>query len=490
MAKILAFLLFVLTILLNYAPEALAATATPEAVALHLLNRLSLGPRPGDLEALQAQGVEAYIQTQLSPQHIAQPAALTQELSQLTALNITPLEAFQQYGPPLRTKGQKPDPAAFKAAHLHARDFASQAATGHLRQALESPRQLEQVMVDFWLNHFNVYAGKGFIGLWLGSYEETALRPHALGRFRDLLEATARHPAMLFYLDNWLNTDPGSPGAHGIFKGINENYAREIMELHTLGVNGGYTQADVITLAHILTGWGLCPRQDHRPADRSGFCFDPRRHDFSTKTFLGRKIPGSGIAEVEQALDMLAASPATAHHISYQLAQYFVADTPPASLVNHLSQVYLARQGDISAVLDALFHSQEFWDPQYFGNKFKTPYQYVVSALRVSGQPVENLLIAAGEMRVMGMPLYGCLPPDGYKNTQRAWLSPEAMTMRLSFATAWSQGRPPLHSALDPGQLTNTLGDSLSPHLRQVIAATPPHLQAALILGSPDFMYH
>ena len=355
-------------------------------------------------------------------------------------------------------------------------------------------------MVDFWYNHFNVFAGKGLDRVLVGSYEDRPqFGPYALGRFRDLLGATAKHPAMLYYLDNWQNTAPNSPAARGRQSGLNENYARELMELHTLGVDGGYTQQDVISLAKVLTGWGL-RRAGQGAGDKTGFYFDPKRHDSSDKVFLGQTIKGGGIEEGEQALDILAKHPATAKHISYQLAQYFVADRPPQALVDRLSQRYLATDGNIREVLNTLFHSPEFWDTQSFNAKFKTPYQYVVSAVRATGMEIKPQAIAT-TLQQLGMPLYGCPTPDGYKNTEAAWLNPDAMTRRVSFATAIASGKMPggggaggkgvalsASTPADAVQLVKTLGDRFSEQTRQTIAANPPQLRAALILGSPEFM--
>jgi uncharacterized protein (DUF1800 family) len=360
-------------------------------------------------------------------------------------------------------------------------------------------------MVDFWFNHFNVYAQKGLDHLWTGAYEQEAIRPFALGRFRDLLGATARHPAMLFYLDNWQNSAPGT-GRGGKRRGLNENYARELMELHTLGVDGGYTQNDVIALARIFTGWGLGgPRVG---AGRGGFYFDPKRHDNGEKIFLGQTIAGRGMSEGEQALDILARSPASARHISYKLAQYFVADDPPPALVERLARRFTDTDGDIRAVLTTLFQSTEFHDPRNRGNKFKTPYQYAVSAARAAGEPVVNARPLAGWLTQQGMPLYGCLTPNGYKNTQDAWLNPDAMTRRINLATALASGRVPLGTAmiaapfatkvgerdssdvapLDWTALAHTMGERFSSPTRGAIDVAPERLRAALILGSPDFM--
>ena len=471
---------------------------------LRALNRLAFGPAPGDLEQVKAAGLKAYIHTQLHPHTGRLPGELQTRLDALDTLRLSPAQLFEQYRPPRPAPGQKRDPAAVKAARQRARVLLVQATQARLLRAIASPWQLHEVMVNFWYNHFNVFAGKGLCHLWIGTYEEEAIRPHALGRFRDLLLATARHPAMLFYLDNWLSSAPGSPGARGRFSGINENYAREVMELHTLGVNGGYTQKDVDTLAYILTGWTLRPGR--------GFYFDARRHDFSTKTLLGVTLPGNGENEGIQALEMLARHPATARHIAYQLTQYFVADQPPPVLVERLARRYQETDGNIQETLAALFQSAEFWSPELRGNKFKTPYAYVVSTVRASGLPVINTRPLQGALYQLGMPLYGCLPPDGYKNTQDAWLTPDAMMRRLSFATALASGRLPLDRALPeqpvnmratfkmrprPGQphpvdsvrLAATLGDSFPAHTQRAVVAAPPALRAAVMLGSPQCMY-
>lgn len=510
-----------------------AGTATDPNV-LHILNRLSFGPRPGDIERVKSMGIDKYIQEQLAPESIPESPELKQQLDSLETLHKTPVELFQDYGRPPTLPGQKPTREEIRAARQRSRIIVNQAMQARLLRATESSRQLQEVMVDFWYNHFNVFNDKGLDRLWVGAYEEEAIRPYALGQFRQLLEATARHPAMLYYLDNWQNTAPNSPGARG--KGLNENYARELMELHTLGVDGGYTQQDVIALARILTGWGLRnPRQTNNPYE---FYFDDKRHDFGDKVFLGHTIKGSGQAEVEQALDILAKSPTTAHHISYQLAQYFVADQLPASLVDRLAQRFQQTDGDIRAVLDTLFHSPEFSDPKFYNAKFKTPLEYVVSSVRAAGVPVTNTKPMTTLLQQLGMPLYGYLTPDGYKNTQEAWLNPDAMTRRLSFATALANGNLPLNvpspenryksnlpltpepisnhepmptaSPMMPMieqmmqqmisrdrqpepvngiQLANTLGNNFSPQTNSVIASSAPQMRAALILGSPEFMH-
>jgi len=508
---------------------------------LHALNRLAFGPRPGDLAHISRTGVERWIDQQLHPESFLEPPDLTRQIAAMRTLHMTPVELFVQYQIPVR-QASKDDTDAKKMARQQARIVIQEAVRARIIRAVTGPRQLHEVMTAFWFNHFNVFAGKGPCHLWIGSFEQEAIRPHALGRFRDLLGATARHPAMLFYLDNWQNTAPNAPGSHGKFEGINENYARELMELHTLGVNGGYAQADVIALAHILTGWGLVRRENQmrprfggfgpfgfhpwrRGAARaqalpgtvrtsSGFFFDPSRHDSSDKILLGHQIKADGITEGEDALDLLARSPATANHLSYQLAQYFVADNPPPDLVERMAQRYLASDGNIREVLAALFASSAFWDRRCYGVKFKTPYEYVISAVRAAGSPVLNVRPLAATMARLGMPLYGCQTPDGYKNTQEAWLNPDAMMIRLSFATGLGVGRLPLDRPVDefadeggamrlaalatgpvprmeppdPSQLAATLGDLFSPQTADAVKAAPAQLRAPLIIGSPEFM--
>jgi uncharacterized protein (DUF1800 family) len=357
-------------------------------------------------------------------------------------------------------------------------------------------------MVDFWYNHFNVFAGKGLDRLWVGSFEEQAIRPHALGKFRDIVLATARHPAMLYYLDNTQNVAAGTRRPNGGEAGLNENYARELMELHTLGVEGGYTQDDVVALARILTGWGLA-RPNAAETDGSGFRFYPARHDAGPKRFLGRDIGAAGEQEGIEAIDTLARSPATAHHIALELAQYFVADSPPPALVERLAARFHDTDGDIRATLQALFASREFRDSS--GGKYKTPYRYVVSAVRAAGVELRNPRPLLNWLARLGMPLYGCQTPDGYSDLAAQWLSPDATTLRVSFATNLGTGVMPLAAAppaevtpvaataprrepLDAAPLQTLLDPVLSRNTRAVVANAPAAERAALLLGSPDFM--
>ncbi len=509
--------------------------------AMHALNRLAFGPRPGDAEFVRNIGVEEYIRQQLHPEMIPIPEGLVRKVAGYRTLHMTPMALFLEYWRPVmqarheikRDNGD--DKGAIKDALKAQRIVLEEAVEARLLRAIEGPRQLQEVMTHFWFNHFNVFAGKGLDHIWTGSFEQDAIRPNTMGKFRTLLAATARHPAMLFYLDNWQNTAPGSPGAKGKFEGINENYARELMELHTLGVNGGYSQQDVIALARILTGWGI-PKGDEearrkfsgqgmgRFAGRyrrwgtgmpaipaSGFYFDPDRHDSSDKTLLGHRIGAGGAQEGEQALDILARHPSTANHLSYQLAQYFVADDPPRRLVERMAQRYLSSDGDIRAVLETMFSAPEFWDRACFGAKFKTPYEYVISSVRLSGVAVRNYRPLAGTMAMLGMPPYGCQTPNGYASVRDAWLNPDAMMRRLSFATGLGTGNLPLERPpdehgpelaagdhperpaqkmppLEPGRLAAALGADFTASTSEAIAAADPKLRAALILGSPEFM--
>jgi uncharacterized protein (DUF1800 family) len=421
-----------------------AAALTPEQQAVHVLNRLGYGPRPGDIGRVAQMGVQRYIDSQLHPESIPFPEALAQRLAALGSANAPAGEVLGEFAE-LRKDVRDEDEGARQRRRAGVARITREAAEARLLRAVDSPRQLEEVMVDFWYNHFNVFSGKGIDRALVASYERDAIRPHAMGSFRELLGATAHHPAMLFYLDNFQSTSSGfvpggaQAGAKARARGLNENYARELMELHTLGVDAGYTQKDVTELARMLTGWTFDQRRLVR--DNETFRFDPKRHDNGVKTWLGREVGPGGQNEGEMALDVLALHPSTARHVSYKLAQYFVSDTPPAALVDRMARTWAETRGDIRSVLKTLFASDEFMAPAAVGAKFKTPYQFVVSAVRASDTPVANIAPLVGTMGQLGMPLYGCQTPNGYKNTQEAWLNPDALTRRITFATALGSGR-------------------------------------------------
>ena len=465
-----------------------AAERPSDRLVLHVLDRLAFGPTAADVEHVKAIGIDRYIAEQLDPDSIPEMPELAARLGGLETLKLDPVQLFAEYGP-LRAAGDmKPSPDDQKARRQHARLILEQAQAARIWRALYSPRQLQEVMVDFWYNHFNVFANKALDRLWIGAYEADAIRPHALGRFRDLLGATAHHPAMLFYLDNAQNAAPGSKGLNGREAGINENYARELMELHTLGADGGYTQDDVVALARILTGWGLA-RPDALPPQGSGFVFYPARHDNGDKRFLGQEIAGNGEAEGEAALDLLAKSPATARHIALELAQYFVADQPPSALVDRLAARFQETGGDIKAVLRVLLASREFRNS--IGGKYKSPYRFVLSAVRTAGAKVDNPKPLLTAMARLGQPLYGCATPDGYRDSEAAWLSPDASLLRVNFATALAAGRLPFaegQKVADPAPLVTLIGPTLTGKTRAAVRPVTGELQAALILGSPDFM--
>jgi uncharacterized protein (DUF1800 family) len=304
-----------------------------------------------------------------------------------------------------------------------------------------SQRQLQAVMTDFWLNHFNVYLKKGQFAPWyLVDYQQNVIGPRAMGKFEDLLVATAKSPAMLFYLDNHSSIGPHSlaaeraqanPAAKNKDPGLNENYARELMELHTLGVDGGYTQKDVTEVAKVFTGWTI-----EDPRKGVGFTFNERRHEPGPKYVLGRTIQENGEQEGLAILHQLASSPVTAHHLSQQLAERFVSDTPPPALVDRMAKTYLHSDGDIRQVLRTMFTSPEFWSREAYRAKVKTPEEFVLSAVRATGGEVERPAIVLNAMNQLGMPFYGCQTPNGYSWTAGAWVNSGDLLTRINIALA------------------------------------------------------
>jgi len=489
---------------------AVAAPLSAEERARHALNRLGYGPRPADAAAIAEQGadkwLDRFLTEQLDPRRLSQPEALTARLASLDVLKLGQAELLGRYRDAIKSarearreqaKGMTPDADALNAVREKIRPLVAEAATARLSRALQSPAQLEEVLTEFWFNHFNVFAGKGPVGVLVADYEQRAIRAHVLGRFRDMLGATAKHPAMLAYLDNAQSVVAGyQPPQRAkrflderpelkarVPTGLNENYARELMELHTLGVDGGYNQHDVTELARMLTGWGLDQRKALIGGTGDLFQFDPRKHDNGTKTWLGQTVHGAGQSEGERALDVLAAHPATARHLAYKFAQAFVADDPPASLVAKLADNFKASGGDLREFTRTLIRADEFWSREAYQAKFKTPYQYLLSSLRALDlQPAEprNLLAALAQA---GQPLYGAQTPDGYKTTAAAWRNPEALTQRVQLATTLGQ-----RSGASADRLSATLGATLSEPTRRTLAAEPAGQQVALLLASPDFM--
>jgi uncharacterized protein (DUF1800 family) len=599
------------------------AVAKPDArTVLHVLNRLGFGARPGDIERVQQMGIDSYIALQLNPERVSDDA-LNERLAAFETVTLSSRELTDKYFVPAQMarrdqqlKQQKAEAKAQKSDPTMSADPSMTAAAGEdapgtepalpvspdvlaarqgeqvvlnelmqarvLRAAM-SERQLDEVLTDFWMNHFNVFIGKGQVRQYLPEYERDVIRPRVLGNFRDLLGAVAHSPAMLFYLDNWQSAGPDAvpavppqvlqrlnnprlspaqraqlqarlqqmrrppnaqnPAAQRQKRGLNENYGRELMELHTLGVDGGYTQKDVIDVARALTGWTI-----DRPQQGGSFVFQPRMHDTGEKLILGVHFPaGRGEDEGERVLDILAKHPSTAHHIAYQLAQRFVADEPPPALVDRAAKTFLSTNGNLREVVRVIVTSPEFFAPESYRSKVKSPLEFVISAVRASGANVVNAMPIVQALRTtLGMPLYGCQPPTGYSNTSDTWVNTGALLNRMNFAVQLvsggqmrplpggrnggpGQAGPPPQAAqqaarqaarqalpfaeMRPGQLARAplqvdikslapdtseasrdhllasmLAGDVSDDTRQVLvsAETPQHL-VALTLGSPEF---
>jgi uncharacterized protein (DUF1800 family) len=410
----------------------------------HALNRLAFGPRPGDLEAVKRIGLAAWIDRQLRPSQIADDD-VEARLARLGTLDLDPGTIAREYVLPARAERRKrqlqnstqanatPDmrppemSAPMSMAGRRARQVFTDLAEAKVLRATYSERQLEEVLVDFWFNHFNVFARKGQTELYIGEYERDVIRPHVFGKFRDLLGATAKSPAMLVYLDNWMS---GRQGA------LNENYGRELLELHTLGVDGGYTQQDVVAVARAFTGWTI-----GRPQN-PGFRFAPAIHDRGEKRVLGHVIEaGGGVEDGERVLDILAAHPSTAKHIALKLTQRFVSDTPPQTVVDRAAARFHDTNGDLREVVRTIVTSPEFFAPESYRAKVKTPFEFVVSALRVTGADVSSGIRIARALADMGMPLYLCQPPTGYDETADAWISSGSLVNRINFAIELSSHR-------------------------------------------------
>jgi len=443
---------------------------TENEAILHALNRLGYGPRPGDLERVKRMGLENWVERQLHPEKIADPV-LQARLTHLPAANLNsqallaaypqPDVAAKRLGISVEEYRKQMDAEAHPAQGVRPKPSKlPQEALTQLQQAktlraIYSERQLQEQLTDFWFNHFNVFANKD-LDLWLmASYENDIIRPRVLGRFRDLLGATARSPAMLFYLDNYLSADPQSAQrlrAHREKlrgrqsaelppvgkRGLNENYGRELMELHTLGVDGGYTQQDVIEVARCFTGWTI-----RNARTKPEFAFDDRVHDPQPKRVLGKKIHAGGIRDGEQVLDLLARDPHTAHHVALEIAQHFVSDNPPGTLVDRMALAFRKSGGDLREVMRAMIYSPEFWSKAVYRAKIKKPFELVVSAARALGADADTALPLVNWVSRIGEPLYQCLPPTGYSDKASAWVNAGALLNRLNFALALAGNRVP-----------------------------------------------
>ena len=481
---------------------------------VQVLNRLTFGPRPGDAQKVRAMGVDKWIDLQLNPSRI-DDAPFDQFAARYDILNQDQNQLLRQYADAQRerrmVKRDKADSAmitrddsmAVRQIGLARRQFMSQLQSERVARAVSSNRQLEEVMTDFWLNHFNVYAAKGPPeAYYLVQYERDVIRPNALGKFRDLLESVAKSPAMLFYLDNARSmadsTRPRLANAprNGAFRGdaaariagmargaqrnrgptsilgvmmgglgqagrrapdsaqmrqiqqrlqqaqkggLNENYGRELLELHTVGVDGGYTQQDVINVARALTGWTINP-----PAMGGGFVFRPGMHDAGEKVVLGHKLAaGRGMEDGEDVLDIISRSPATAKFIATKIARRFISDNPPQSVVDDAAAVFIKTGGDIREVVRTIVTSNEFYSQQAFRSKVKSPFEVVVSAMRALNAQPDSTPRTAGAIAYLGEPLFGHQAPNGYPETGDAWMNTGAILNRINFGMAVAANRIP-----------------------------------------------
>ena len=556
--------------LLLLAGPAVAQTAdrdqTADQQVVQVLNRLTFGPRPGDARAVRQIGVDAWIDRQLHPERI-DDRANEQRLDAWYPVSHEDQNALaMQYADFARARAMRrqakrdtttalsaEDSMAFRQLAQQRRELVGALVSARVARAVGSERQLQEVMTDFWENHFTVFVGKGAPeAYYLVDYDRTT-RAHALGKFRDLLGAVAHSPAMLFYLDNAQSrANPDAPTLapartprfqrfqrFPIFRrppppppqqpkrtaGLNENYGRELLELHTLGVDGGYTQQDVINVARALTGWSIRP-----PGQGGGFIFRPEWHDAGTKVILGHTFPsGRGEEEGEEVLDLLSRSPATAHFIALKLARRFVSDTPSEALVQRAAHTFLRTDGDIREVLRTIITSPEFFSQRAYHAKVKSPFEVVVRAARALGATPDSTPRTAGAIALLGQPVFGHQAPNGWPETGDAWMNTGAILNRINFGMAVAAGRLPGASLRNvPGAdsllrapreqqvdavVQTILGGAVSPEMRKILMTgehpfaadaartagqvgdqdrSPPQLNGfaqvvGLALGSPEF---
>jgi uncharacterized protein (DUF1800 family) len=505
----------------NLRPGSRAVEHADRRTVVHVLNRITFGPRPGDVDRVQAAGLAAYIDGQLYPERV-NDAAVEARLASLAGLDVSPRAfAADFYLPMIAARRvfadtQKVGATALPRLGWHLLPVAAMSLPGgdrpvavlqqggvtpdelryqrenqavldalqvqKLLRAVYGERQLQEVLTDFWFNHFNVDVRKIDDHPVLVEYEREVIRPRVLGRFRDLLGATAKSPAMLFYLDNWLSKD----------RGLNENYARELMELHSLGVGGGYTQADVVDVARAFTGWTM-----KKPHEATGYEFDDRMHDHGAKRVLGHTIrAGGGAQDGEQVLDLLARHPATARFIATKLVRRFVSDDPPPALVDRAVRTFRRTDGDLREVMRAILLSPEFLSPAARRAKVKAPFEYVASLLRATRASVTNVRSLTGTIAAMGEPLYQCQPPTGYTDRAAFWMNTGALIGRLNFAQSLAANGAnaasidvPLAADGAASWADAVLGGDLSPQTRAVLQSSRATAAAriGLLLGSPEF---
>ncbi|MBK6844620.1 MAG: DUF1800 domain-containing protein [Gemmatimonadetes bacterium] len=459
--------------------------------ARHALNRLAFGPRPGDVARVTAMGVDRWIAQQLTPTRL-DDSAMDRVLAPYATLDATAGELLRDYPPPAallarqrlrdgNTTMNGADSLALRQSARKSRQFVAELLSARVARAVASERQLQEVMTDFWLNHFSVFVGQHQLRYTLPEYERTTIRPHTLGRFRDLLDAVAKSPAMLTYLDNAQSVaDSGRPtlasrgnagrgdarrrrqvqtavdrrratmggvlresvaaGQGRRPRGLNENYARELLELHTLGVDGGYTQQDIIEVARALTGWTVRPPRTGEPT----FWFNGAAHDAGEKRILGTRLAaGRGIEDGEQVLDLVARHPSTARFIARKLAVRFVSDSPPGALVERAADTFRRTDGDIREVVRTIVTSPEFFSHQAYRAKVKSPFEVVVSAARAVGGQADTSALSSLAVARLGQPLYGHQAPNGWPETGEAWMNTGAILSRINFGLTVASSRLP-----------------------------------------------
>ncbi len=428
--------------------------ATARARLVHVLRRLTFGPRPGDLAQITRVGWRAWVERQLEPESIPD-RELERRLADFDALRMSNRELIDHY----RAKPRDDSPAEAKRVARLRRVPIQQLEEATLLRAIYSERQLFEVMCNFWRNHFNVDARKNACRFFAVNYEQQVIRRHVFGKFEDMLLASAKHPAMLVYLDNVFSQKPLTPDERRLLaqkgadrnkrlqrlkreRGLNENYARELLELHTLGVDNGYTQRDVRELARVLTGWTV----DTGPMGSFRFRFAARVHDDGPKRVMGWRVGGKsrirGVAEGEWIIRRLAHDPRTARFIARKLCVYLVCDQPPAELVARIAKVFLDTGGDLRAVTRAIIFDPAFFDPAHVGAKFRTPFEFSVAALRALGADVRRCRPVLRALRIMREPVYECEDPTGYADTREAWLDPGVLALRWQLALDLIDRRP------------------------------------------------
>ena len=559
MKKIVALILLaVLTQPLVFAQK--RRSLTEEQRIIHVLNRLGFGARPGDVERVKKMGLENYINQQLNPEKIADTVA-DNKLRELSTLNMTTAELYEKYPQPgqllrqLQARGMAPeemsaDPSKSpldneknrKVIEEYYRDnglqrpqrITAELQASRILRAVYSERQLQEVMVDFWTNHFNIFANKGADRWLLPAYDRDTIRPNSLGKFSTLLQATAQSPAMMFYLDNFQSVSPNANQGRrggGLLqqlrqqqqpqqqqrqrRGINENYARELMELHTLGVDGGYTQKDVQEVARCFTGWTIFQPRGGGAAvnammgeagrrNAGTFFFNARVHDDGEKTVLGHKIPaGGGIKDGLTVLDILAHHPATAKFIATKLVRHFVSDTPPQSLVDRVAATFTKSDGDIRETLKAIFFSKEFNSTEAYRVKIKRPFELVISAIRTLGADTNGGPGTHRWIERMGEPLYGFQTPNGYSDAAESWVNTGGLLERMNFGLALANNRvqgTTVSLAKTNGEQAKVMDEYLKTLLagdisaatreallKQLEPSDPATKVVGLILGTPEF---